>query len=299
MRSVKDIIDVISQELGIAREIIEKDYYVTMVMKEFFHDEEGLVFKGGTSLSKGYHLINRFSEDIDLNYIDHDSLNRRKRKEIKYELKDVADRCGLMISNFDDTRSNRDFNRYEIEYDKAFPSSGVLKSSVIVEMSYQEKSYPCEKLKVNSIIGEYLEMKKQGIIINQYDLRSFEVNTQSYLRTFIDKLFAVGDYYLSGVISEHSRHLYDLHKILPLVQFDEKFSKLYWQVREERSQIHICLSARTDKKLSVLLQEIIVSGVYKPDYDKRTSMLLTDDVPYDATIDSLSVIVRKLNEMNL
>lgn len=43
-----DIIDTVSEETGIARDIIEKDYYVTMVLKEFFHDEQGLVFKGGT-----------------------------------------------------------------------------------------------------------------------------------------------------------------------------------------------------------------------------------------------------------
>ena len=55
-----EIINATSEDLQIARDIIEKDYYVTMILREFFRKEEGLVFKGGTSLSKGYHLINRF-----------------------------------------------------------------------------------------------------------------------------------------------------------------------------------------------------------------------------------------------
>jgi hypothetical protein len=95
-KTFTDIIDTVSEETSTARDIIEKDYYVTLIMKEFFSEEEGLVFKGGTSLSKGYHLINRFSEDIDLNYIDHDALSRSKRKQIKYALKDVAYRYPIL-----------------------------------------------------------------------------------------------------------------------------------------------------------------------------------------------------------
>ena len=294
-----DIIDTVSEELQTARDIIEKDYYVTMIMKEFFHDQDGLVFKGGTSLSKGYHLINRFSEDIDLNYIDHDSLTRSKRREIKYGLKDVTDRCGLTISNFENTRSSRDFNRYEIEYDKAYPSSGTLKSNVIVETAYQERSYPCEKVHINSIIGEYLESRNLGEIIDRYYLHSFEVTIQSYLRTFIDKMFAVCDYYLSGNISEHSRHLYDLHMILPLISFDDSFKDLFMQVREERSQRKICLSALSDRKLSELLKEVIESDIYKADYENRTALLLTDNVSYEEVISNVSSIISRIKELHL
>lgn len=53
----------------ISNVIIEKDFWVTWVLGKIFADEElskMLIFKGGTSLSKVFHLINRFSEDIDL-----------------------------------------------------------------------------------------------------------------------------------------------------------------------------------------------------------------------------------------
>ena len=294
-----DIIDTIAEETSTARDIIEKDYYVTMIMKEFFHIEGGLVFKGGTSLSKGYHLINRFSEDIDLNYINHDVLNRSKRKQIKYTLKDVTDRCGLKISNFEDTRSSRDFNRYEIEYDKSYPSTVALKSNVIVEIAYQERSYPCEKVMIDSIIGEYLSNRKMKDIIDRYNLHPFEVTIQSYLRTFIDKMFALCDYYLSDNISEHSRHLYDLYKIYPLIDFDDEFRKLFVQVREERSKRKICLSALSRRKLSNLLDEILKNGVYRKDYENRTITFLADGVSYEETIRSLSNIITKLKELEL
>lgn len=49
--------------------IIEKDYYVTLVLKEIAKRNPDIVFKGGTSLSKCYKIIDRFSEDIDLNIL--------------------------------------------------------------------------------------------------------------------------------------------------------------------------------------------------------------------------------------
>ena len=294
-----DIVDTVSEKTGFARDIIEKDYYVTMILKEFFNEEKGLVFKGGTSLSKAYHLINRFSEDIDLNYIDHDELNRKKRKEIKYALKDVTDRCGLIISNFENTRSNRDFNRYEIEYEKSFPLSGILKSNVIVEVAYQERSYPCEKSMINSLIGEYLiDMGRQDII-DLFDLKPFEVTVQNYKRTFIDKMFAICDYYLSDTISEHSRHLYDLYKIQPMIVFDNSFRQLFEQVKVERSKSRICLSAVSEKKIPDLLKEIIEHDIYKRDYEQRTSTLLSDNVSYEETIKGLKQTIVILGEMDL
>ena len=56
-------------KIGIRPEAIEKDFWVCYLIDHLFHDceyKDAFVFKGGTSLSKAYHLINRFSEDIDL-----------------------------------------------------------------------------------------------------------------------------------------------------------------------------------------------------------------------------------------
>ncbi|WP_081811851.1 nucleotidyl transferase AbiEii/AbiGii toxin family protein [Butyrivibrio sp. AE3003] len=49
--------------------IVEKDFWVCFMLDHLFHDciyKDAFVFKGGTSLSKSYHVIERFSEDIDL-----------------------------------------------------------------------------------------------------------------------------------------------------------------------------------------------------------------------------------------
>ena len=64
----KAMIQVISEEKGIDEASVEKDWWVTMVLYALFHSSISnyLLFKGGTSLSKGWGIINRFSEDIDL-----------------------------------------------------------------------------------------------------------------------------------------------------------------------------------------------------------------------------------------
>ncbi|MCF0206696.1 MAG: nucleotidyl transferase AbiEii/AbiGii toxin family protein, partial [Bacteroidales bacterium] len=64
-----DVLDRVSNELNIKqREVIEKDWWVTAVLRALFKlpYAEHLSFKGGTSLSKCWHLIDRFSEDIDI-----------------------------------------------------------------------------------------------------------------------------------------------------------------------------------------------------------------------------------------
>ena len=57
-----------ANELAIPTNIIEKDYYVTITLKLLADKLDNMVFKGGTSLTKCYHLLDRFSEDIDISY---------------------------------------------------------------------------------------------------------------------------------------------------------------------------------------------------------------------------------------
>lgn len=68
---LRDIIVTVSERTGIDESIVEKDYYVTMILKELVQRNFNVVFKGGTSLSKAYHVIDRFSEDIDITFEEH------------------------------------------------------------------------------------------------------------------------------------------------------------------------------------------------------------------------------------
>ena len=73
-----EIVDQTSIITGRTTAVIEKDYYVTMILRLLSEQLTNVVFKGGTSLSKGYHAINRFSEDIDITFDEHIGEARRK-----------------------------------------------------------------------------------------------------------------------------------------------------------------------------------------------------------------------------
>lgn len=65
----KEVITAVSLSMGLRPDIIEKDFWVCFMLDYLFHDckyRDAFVFKGGTSLSKSYHVIKRFSEDIDI-----------------------------------------------------------------------------------------------------------------------------------------------------------------------------------------------------------------------------------------
>ena len=64
----KSVYESIADKVGLPAQVIEKDFWVTAILQTIFSlpIAEHLVFKGGTSLSKGWKLIERFSEDIDV-----------------------------------------------------------------------------------------------------------------------------------------------------------------------------------------------------------------------------------------
>lgn len=74
----REVVVSTAEELGLVVPIVEKDYYVTMILKYLAQECPECVFKGGTSLSKCHHVIDRFSEDIDIAFSDKLTQGMRK-----------------------------------------------------------------------------------------------------------------------------------------------------------------------------------------------------------------------------
>jgi predicted nucleotidyltransferase component of viral defense system len=81
-KEVPELLSILADELGILAGLIEKDYWITLVLSRLAKSKyiNESVFKGGTSLSKGYNLIDRFSEDVDIAIIND---NGKTGNEIK------------------------------------------------------------------------------------------------------------------------------------------------------------------------------------------------------------------------
>ena len=280
----------VASETGIEPSIIEKDYYVTLFLKRIVELQPNIIFKGGTSLSKCYKVINRFSEDIDLNIDTQSKPTEGQRKKLKENIVSIIDEFGFTLDNADNVRSRRNYNRYIIDYPTVF-SSNFLKEHLIIETAVYIKAYPCERLQATSIIYDYLKQNGYEDLIQKYGLEPFELNVQTASRTLIDKLYALGDYYLSDAVQEHSRHIYDIFKLSDIVSLDANLKQLVSEVLDERKPHEQCRSAKDGIDMIDLLQEIIDKDIYKKDYEDITEKMLFEDVPYSTAIKTLQKIV--------
>ena len=262
-------INLSSEKFGILPSVAEKDYYVTLILRKLSEKTDYIVFKGGTSLSKCYKVIKRFSEDIDIT-ID-TKLSQGQMKKIKSAIKEIADELRLSIPNIDDTRSRRSYNRYILEYQSVVNEPDeAIRTAVLMETSFAEISFPTVSLHVHSYIGDMMKDEAPEELIN-FCLDTFEMKVQGIERTLADKVFAICDYYLQDRVKRHSRHIYDIYKLLPLVPQNEEFKALVKEVRNIRSLTNICPSAQPNVNIPDILNFIIDNDIYKSDYLNITS----------------------------
>lgn len=113
---------------------------------------------------------------------------------------------------------------------------------------------------------------------------------QSLERTYIDKIFALCDYYLQGKSKRYSRHLYDIYKLTPLINFDDTFALLIKEVQEHRSKMQRCPSAQNGVDVSAVILEFCDSSFYKEDYQAITSYFAADSISYDEAIGQMRML---------
>ena len=281
-------INLVTNKNGIRPDIVEKDYYVTMILRLLSERLPFIVFKGGTSLSKCHKAIKRFSEDIDIT-ID-TTISQGQKKKVKEAIEEVSAILGLSIPNIDKTRSRRDYNRYEIEYNPIDELDDVaVLPAVILETSYTAISFPVSELPVHNYIGDMM-VEEAPDYIERYSLSPFTMKVQDISRTLADKVFAICDYYLQNKTEKHSRHLYDIYKLLPHVPQDDSFKKLVKEVRQVRALSPVCPSAKQDVDVVDLLKRIVSENVYKSDYENITENLLEEELNYETVIPALKQI---------
>ena len=284
-----EAINLVVYRTGISPEAVEKDYYVTMLLKKIAEKIPFIVFKGGTSLSKCHRVINRFSEDIDLT-ID-TSISQGQKKNVKETLVEIVKDFGLDILNLDDTRSRRDYNQYIIGYQSVLPTeNAIVQPRVLIETSYTAISFPTESLPVCNYIGDMMELEAPDFI-EVYGLNPFNMKVQGLDRTLVDKVFAICDYYMQDKTQKHSRHIYDIYKIWPLLKKNEDLADLIEDVRIVRRAAPICPSAQDGVSISKLLQEITDKAVYKTDYQNITEGLLEESIAYNKAAEVLKEII--------
>ncbi len=274
------MVKAVSAEYNLPISTVEKDYYVTMILKLLAEKSGNCVFKGGTSLSKGFRILKRFSEDVDITFNEH--LGEKRRKKLKHNIiKSISEELHLPITNWDMTQSDRDYNCYIFSYEPLDDSSSEsLFPGVRLETAMGSYAFPVEIREIGSYIGQFLRDCGEGLE-TKYGLRPFKMQLQSIERTYIDKVFALCDYFLQGKAKRYSRHMYDIFVLTPYIAFDENFRELVAEVRNHRAQMKICPSAKGETDISGLIRQICATGFYKSDYEKVTSFFVESPVAYE------------------
>lgn len=281
---------------------VEKDYYVSLLLKTLIAKSPNVVFKGGTSLSKCYDVIKRFSEDIDLNVElepGQEKVPKKARKNLRDRIVESIDSLGLNFLNPESIEYGKDFNMYEVGYNYGYESDGEMVRHIIVETNVAHRVFPCEELPVSNYITKYVESTdapqelKDGFF-NEYDMRPFLCKVQTIDRTFIDKLFAICDYYEKGQHQRFSRHLYDVHKIWKSEFVELEALKLVLpeiiEIRQ-KGRGRDTISCRPGYEIRKKFDEIIETEFFKKDYKRNTSQFLFEEVEYSEVIETLREIL--------
>jgi hypothetical protein len=209
------------RERNLRPAIIEKDYYVTEALRVIAKTSgDKTIFKGGTSLAKGWNLIQRFSEDIDI-FLDPTAFQPTLGKNaIDRELKKLRDSVGQhpalrFIENESQTIGG--FGRNDrFSYIQRFGGPGEVANRVLLEAGTASGREPSAIVELRSYLGQYLEEKKQSL--GAEDEVQFSLRLLHFRRTFVEKMFAIH----SKVelfkrdrqpLGSYARHYYDLFQL--------------------------------------------------------------------------------------
>lgn len=242
----RDIVVAVAAERGISEQIVEKDYYVTEALRIVAADlGEWGIFKGGTSLSKGWSLIRRFSEDIDLFVNPVRGEERLSTRGIDRELKRVHDRVGahsaleLLPEGRMKVTAKALHDRYG--YRSFFPEPRQVAPHVLLESGVFSGVQPTEVRMLSSYVGEYLQARGLGEVAE--DTGAFPMQLLHFRRTFVEKLFTIHARVQrmteQGIpLGPYARHYYDLYCLAQRAEVREMLrSPEYAEIRADYDRI--------------------------------------------------------------
>ena len=203
---------------------IEKDYWVTQILQRLSQSSYAgnVVFKGGTSLSKGYNLINRFSEDVDVAVIHEGLTGNAVKTLIRNVEKGVVGESDIEDLRFDidDSENSKGsmFRKSVLTYPVIMPEEqgGISLKRMILEISAFANPFPYEVREIRSLIGQYLETIGRGDVVARYGMEPFRLNVLDYRRTLVEKIVSLTRFSFGEPrqLAQKIRHFYDIYYLM-------------------------------------------------------------------------------------
>lgn len=243
---LEELILNINNRTGIRNDILEKDYYVCLVLKDLSKKQDKLqaYFKGGTAIYKILDHMNRFSEDIDLTVKvnDNESNNsnrmRLKNSVIGYKIQ------GLELDK-EETIDKKGSITSFYKYDSLFSMNELFKSEKIqIESTSFTVSEPISTYTIEPLIYKYALDNEKKILKEEYDISEFNIEIIKLERIFVDKIFATEFYFERNMYEDVSKHLYDISimikndDIKKMLKNKQELNKLIsYKRKEEESRL--------------------------------------------------------------
>jgi hypothetical protein len=316
-----EIIKQTSNKVGLSPTAIEKDLWVMIALAAIFKTKynEFLIFKGGTSLSKAWHLIERFSEDIDLG-IDRKYFGFEgdlKRKEVtklrktsckfvqeefipefkKVLTKQKIDDFEINLTEFE--RSDTDPLAIELNYRSLTENIDYLKPRILIEISSRSLRNPFELKQMRSYIGQEYPGSK-------FSDKTIEVPTVLPTRTLLEKIFLLHEEFQKPKdkmirSSRMTRHLYDINRIMDSEYLEKAIndSELYNTIVKHREMLTniswVDYSKHSPDQIKFLPPKD-VNPEWEKDYkEMQESMFYGATITYDELIEKLSKLQSRIN----
>ncbi len=207
--------------IGLPQIYIEKDYWVTKSLRALARSEysDDAVFKGGTSLSKAYRLIDRFSEDIDLAIIRKNQIGNAHKALIK-NIETVACKGLEAIDNDHRISKGSTFRKTVYRYPREITGEnfGQASAELLIEINAFSQPQPVERKQLQPFMADFLMEQGRSEFIEEFGLQPFEMNVLSVKRTLVEKMLTmIKDSYDDSPVTRlgnRIRHLYDIAQIL-------------------------------------------------------------------------------------
>lgn len=289
----REFIDNLNARTGIDSDIIEKDYYVCMILKELSKKQNELhaYFKGGTAVYKILDTMNRFSEDIDLTVkvlseqSNTKNKNRLKQSALGYEIE------GLELSKdecIDNKGSVTGIYRYNSIYDNS--NEPLNRAGIIqVEATSFTVSEPYKKYNIEPLIYKLANENERKILKRQFAISDFDINIIKLERMFIDKIFAAEFYYIRKMYKDTSKHLYDIvilaktKEIKELLQNNKELEKLISYKRQEEIRRKGGIEANAKIKDFAYFKQEFNEDLLKEFENMQNKYVLNDKYKIDIT----------------
>ena len=312
----------VGASVGLPMQAVEKDFWVTVILQAVFSlpVAQYLIFKGGTSLSKAWGLISRFSEDIDL-AVNPIALGAAEGDLTKKQIKKLRKASSLFVSeqltpmlcakinemgmsaflNIEAQPNGEGDNTYPeprqiyIRYQSVFEKPlTYLRPDVVLEVSARSLIEPAMPTHVSCILADYIPIQPTCDAV---------VHTAIPAKTMVEKMFLLHELFSvpgHGTRAERkSRHLYDLYQMMQQDFAQEAITNdaLWESIRHHRevftSVQGVDYSGDVRQRICLLPREDIVA-IWQSDYETMRSSMIHGSAPtWDELIEQITILQNK------